>query len=126
MKRIIKINERVWWDDDHMNGWGTVALVAGNDDRPEYIEGPDTIVTVAKDSGGEIETTVDRIYHLAPYTFQGYPCVWEHADTEDDYPLFCPDRYENCFFFEADRIGPIDDGWDLRRGEYDGDQEMLY
>ncbi|MBO7509945.1 MAG: hypothetical protein J6T35_02070 [Bacteroidales bacterium] len=102
MKRVIKIDERVWWDDDHMNGWGTVALVGGCDDRPEYIEGPDTIVTIAKDGGGEIETTVERIYHPAPYTFHGYPCVWEHADTDDDYPLFCPEFYENCFFSECE------------------------
>ena len=103
MKRIIKINERVWWEDDHMNGWGTIALVAGEDSKPEYIEGDDTIITIKKDTGGEIETTVDHIYQLAPYTFQGAQCCWEFNETQDDYPLFCPERYENCFFFECER-----------------------
>lgn len=101
MKRIFKIDERVWFEDDHMNGWGTIALVGGERRYPEYPVSEE-VITIAKESGGEIETTPDRVWQLSPYAFQGYATCWEHNETDDDYPLFCPERQENCFFFECD------------------------
>ena len=67
MKRVFKIGERVWWEDDHMSGWGTIALVNGDDSYWEYAVGNlGDIITITKDTGGEIETTPNCVYQLAP------------------------------------------------------------
>lgn len=102
MKRILKIGERIWWEDDHMNGWGTIALISGERDYPEYIVNDDEIVTIEKETGGEIEVTANRVYQLAPGRyFWGEEVVWEHHE-DIDYPFFCPERYENCYHFEVE------------------------
>lgn len=104
MKRVFKIGERVWWNDDHMYGWGTIALINREETYKEYpcSDYNGDILTITKDSGGEIETTPSRVYQEAyGYTFFGMPLVWEH-DEEIDYPLYCPDRDENVYMCEVD------------------------
>ena len=104
MKRVFTIGERVWWEDDHMNGWGKIALVNRDDSYPEYAvsELAGDIITVTKDDGGEIETTPNCVYQLAPGRFFfGEVVVWEHHE-EIDYPFYCPNRCENCYHFEVE------------------------
>lgn len=104
MKRVFTIGDRVWWADDYMWGWGTVGLINRSDEFPEYPVSDDAgdILTIEKDSGGEIETTPSRVYQLAAgKTFRGKPVCWEH-DEEIDYPFYCPDEDENCYYFELD------------------------
>ena len=104
MKRVFKIGEVVWFEDDHMNGWGKVGLINRSDKFPAYpcCDDAGDILTIVMDSGGEIETTPSCVYQLAPgLTFFGKAVAWEHKE-DIDYPFFCPDHYENCFYFELD------------------------
>ena len=110
MKRVFKINERVWFEDDHTSGWGILVLVNGEKTYPEYICSDDCgdILTIAKDEGGEIETTPGRVYQMANgREFQGFPVVWEHSDEGAlaEYSYYCPDLQVNCFQFEVDWLG---------------------
>ena len=105
MKRVFKIGERVWWEDDYMNGWGTLVLVNRDASYPEYIcsDYAGDILTIAKDEGGEIETSPSCVYQIAPGRFfWGEVVCWEHNETDESYPFFCPERYENCFHFEVE------------------------
>lgn len=92
MKRVFKIDEVVWFEDDHMGGWGKVGLINRSDTFPEYPCSDDSgdILTIEKESGGEIETTPSCVYQVAEgRTFRGEPVVWEHNE-EIDYPFYCP------------------------------------
>lgn len=87
-----------------MSGWGRIALINREETYKEYPCSDDAgdILTIKKDSGGEIETTPSRVYSVAQgYTFFGLRLVWEH-DEEIDYPLYCPARDENVFMCEVD------------------------
>lgn len=101
MKRLFRINERVWFNEDYTQGWGTVALINGNETFPEYICGDDDIITVTKDSGGEIECSPDNVYQVAKdIEYSGETVVWNHRD-DGEYPLYCPEKDEFCFSIEA-------------------------
>lgn len=104
MKRIFKVGERVWYNDDHESGWGVISLINRQDSIKEEIcsDYNGDIILITKDSGSEIETTPSCIWQLAPgRTFKGSPVVWEHNE-EIDYPFFCPEENENCFHCELD------------------------
>ena len=104
MKRVFTIGERVWWSDDYMCGWGTIALINRQDtiERDVCSDYNGDILTITKDSGGEIETTPSCVYQIAKgKTFRGKPVCWEH-DEDIDYPFYCPEEDENCFHFELD------------------------
>ena len=105
MKRVFKIGERVWYEDDYECGWGTIVLLNGSDSIKEDVcsDYNGDIITIQKDGcRSEIETTPSCIWQLAPgRTFRGKPVVWNH-DEELDYPLFCPDEDENCYHVELD------------------------
>ena len=104
MKRVFKIGERVWWEDDDMNGWGHIVLINRDASYPEYAvcDYAGDIITIEKETGGEIETTPSRVYQLAPGRyFWGEAVVWEHNE-EVDYPFYCPERQENCYHFEVE------------------------
>lgn len=104
MKRVFKIDERVWYNEDYMCGWGRIGLINRSDEFGEYIcsDYNDDIITVIKDSGGEIECSPSNVYQLAERrTFKGEPVVWEH-DQEIDYPYFCPALNENCYACELE------------------------
>ena len=91
MKRILKIGEPVWWQDDHMSGWGRIGLVNGTESFGEYNVGPDDIITVCKSDGGEIETTYMHVFQLAPGRFfNEKPLVWDHFS--EDFDFWCPDE----------------------------------
>lgn len=114
MKRILKLGEKVWIEDDGLNGlrgdgcgqngWGTIIGIDGDKEKAERPVRDDTPVLVETSDKGLVMVDACIVYQLAPYTFQGDQCCWEHNEMEDDYPLFCPERYENCFFFECDRV----------------------
>ena len=105
MKRVFTIGEHVWFEQDHMSGWGKVGLINREDSFQSYNCTDDDIITVVKDDGGEIECTPDGVYQLAPgITFFGHIVVWDHFSEE--YPLFCPARQENLYMVETDQYLP--------------------
>ena len=104
MKRVFKIDERVWYFEDHEHGWGRIGLVNGDDNYGEYIccDANGDILTIIKDSGSEIECVPSNVFQIAPNrTFFGEPVVWEHTE-EIDYPYYCPARDENCYNVEVE------------------------
>ena len=104
MKRVFKIGEVVFFEDDYMRGWGKVGLINRTDKYPELPCSDDSgdILTIIKDDGGEIETTPNCVYQVAQDKFfRGEPICWEHHN-ESDYPFYCPAEDENCFYFELD------------------------
>ena len=104
MKRVFRIGERVYYDNNESNGWGTVILLNGTDKHKEDIlcdEAGDKI-TIKTDSGEKVTAAPSQIYTLAPgRTFFGEPVVWEH-NPEKDYPFYCPAENENCYYCELD------------------------
>ena len=105
MKRVFKIGEKVWYEDDHECGWGKIVCINGTSKYKEDICSDDNgdIITIRKQDGcGEIETTPSCIWQVAPNKFFfGDTVVWEHCE-DIDYPFYCPDRQENCYHFEID------------------------
>lgn len=106
MKRVFEIGERIWYEDDYGHGWATICLINRSSGHREVpcCDAAGDILTLVKENGfSKIETTPSRVYKLAPgRSFRGKAVCWEH-DEESDYPLWCPDEYENCFFFELDK-----------------------
>jgi len=105
MRRVFRIGERVWWEDDYMQGWGTVGLLNHQDTIKEDVlsDYDGSILLIEKDSGGEIETTPSCVYQITQgVTFKGYPVVWDHRN-DSDYPFYCPDLDENCFHHECNK-----------------------
>lgn len=104
MKRVFKIDERVWFIEGHEYGWGRVSLINGTNEFGEYncCDNLGDVLTIVKDSGSEIECSPSNVYQLAERRmFHGHPVVWEH-DEEIDYPYFCPDLDENCYTVELE------------------------
>ena len=105
MKRVFKIDEVVWYEDDYERGWGKVVLINRSDNYPDYPCSDDAgdILTIQKEGcKSEIETTPSRVYHPAlGKTFRGEQVVYEHNE-EIDYPFYCPSEDENCYYFELD------------------------
>ena len=106
MKRVFRIGERVWYEDDHERDWGKVVLINGSDTLKVYPCSDDCgdILTIEKESGSEIETTPSRVFQIAQdFFFRGEPVVFEHNE-EMDYPFYCPAEDENCYYFELDEF----------------------
>ena len=105
MRRVFKIEEVVFYEDDYERGWGKVVLIKGERDYPEEVCSDDygDIITIQKEgSDSEIETTPSHVYQVAPGRFFfGEPVVWEHNEGID-YPFYCPGRDENCYHFEVE------------------------
>ena len=106
MRRVFEIGERVWYEDDYEHGWATIALINRQSSirqQPCSDYDNDILTLVKMDGFSEIETTPSCVYQLAPIgTFRGKDVCWEHQEGSE-YPLWCPDEYENCFFFELDK-----------------------
>ncbi len=107
MKRVFKIGEVVFFEDDHESGWGRIVLINRTDKWKEDICGDDAgdILTIRKEGcRSEIETTPSRVYQVAQDRFfRGEPVCWEHNEGID-YPFFCPGENENCYHFEVEEI----------------------
>jgi len=100
-KRLFTVGEAVWWDDDHLSGWGTVTDVHQTPVGGKFLAGPDEIILIRKADGyGEIETTADRVYQIVNNRlYNGKAMVWDHAG--DIYPLYCPELNESI---DADQL----------------------
>ena len=105
MKRVFKIDEVVWYCEDHETGWGKVGLINRSDSYPDYpcSDENDDILTIIKEGcRSEIECSPSNVYQLAEgKTFHEKPVVYEH-DVEIEYPFFCPAENENCYYCELD------------------------
>lgn len=105
MKRVFRIGEVVFYDDDHESGWGKIVLINNSDEPGEDIcsDYNGDILTIQKEgSRSEIETTPSRVYQVAQDRFfGGEPVVWVH-DEEADYPFYCPGCDAGCFHEELD------------------------
>lgn len=102
VKRLFTVGEKVWWEDDHMTGWGKVTDVNQVAFNGKFLAGPDDIILITKeDNAGEIETTASHVYQLVTNAlYKGNPVVWDHLDQE--YPFYCPDAKENIDVEELD------------------------
>lgn len=92
------IGERVW--DDENKEWAKVVRVGG--ELPE--EGGDLILLEAPDGRGMTWLTdTASVYQIAEglrTACSGDIVCYEHNETQDDYPYYCPARQENFFNFE--------------------------
>lgn len=84
------IGERVW--DDYISEWATVTMLKGDNEL------------VLKGDGGELwDAGYTEVYQIAPglrTACSGDIVCYEHRETEDEYPYYCPARTENFFAFE--------------------------
>ena len=98
------IGERVW--DDNRHEWATVSMFGGSED-----EGSNFLVL--KNDNGELwEALYDDVYQIAEglrTVNTGDLVCYEHNDTEDGYPYYCPALEENFFSFEVEKA-PYDAG----------------
>ncbi len=105
MRRVFKIGETVWYEDDHERGWGKIVLINQTFKYKEDICSDDDgdIITIQKKGcKSEIETTPSRIWQVAKgRSFHGEKVCWEHTEGID-YPFYCPDSNINCFHFEVE------------------------
>jgi hypothetical protein len=94
------IGERVW-DDDNKE-WANVVRVGG--ELPE--EGGDLILLEAPDGRGMTWLTdTASVYQIAEglrTVNTGDLVCYEHNETEDNYPYYCPFLEENFFSFEVE------------------------
>ena len=90
------IGERVW--DDNRHEWATVSMFGGSKD-----EGSNFLVL--KNGNGELwEALYDDVYQIAEglrTVNTGDIVCYEHNDTEDGYPYYCPALEENFFSIEV-------------------------
>lgn len=88
------IGERVW--DDYVSEWATVEMLKGDNEL------------VLKGDGGELwDAGYAEVYQIAPglrTVCSGDIVCYEHRETNDEYPYFCPARFENFFSFEVESI----------------------
>ena len=96
------IGERVW--DDENKEWAKVVNTIGN----EFPYQPsDQILLEAPDGGGMTWlTNVMSIYQIAEGLRTGNTgdiVCYEHNETEDGYPYYCPALEENFFSFEVEK-----------------------
>ena len=105
MKRVFRIDEVVWYTDDHETGWGKIVLINGEDKYRDYpcSDSAGDILTIQKEGcRSEIETSPSHVFQIAEGKFfRGEQCVYENEE-ELDYPLYCPAEDENCYYFECD------------------------
>lgn len=101
MKRVFKVGQRIY--DDHDKRWGTIVFFPGNPESKVEVLAEDGLITYKPDNSiGECETTALSAYHIAEgMRFHGCVVCWEHNENVD-YPLYCPEREENCFLSEID------------------------
>jgi len=105
MKRVFKIDEVVWYNADHEQGWGKIGLINRSDafeDYPCSDENDDILTIIKEGCKSEIEVAPSQCYQVAQgKTFYGEPVVYEH-DVDLDYPFYCPARQVNVFHCELD------------------------
>lgn len=92
------VGEKVWDDENHE--WARVVRVGG--ELPE--EGGNLILLEAPDGRGMTWlTAIDSVYQIAPNlrtACSGDIVCYEHNETQDNYPYYCPAREENFFAVE--------------------------
>lgn len=100
------IGERVW--DDNRSEWATVSMFKGVENRGGCL--------ILKNDNGEIwEAEYHSVYQIAPglrTACSGDIVCYEHNETEDEYPYYCPALQENFFGIEV--IQTFDE--DLKEG----------
>jgi len=93
-KRRFFINEKVW--DDNSAEWAIVV-------RPE--ERGRILLQAVEGDGMTWIANVNDVYQIAPglrTICSGDIVCYEHNQTEDGYPYYCPELQENMFSFEVD------------------------
>lgn len=90
------IGERVW--DDNRCEWATVSMFGGSED-----EGSNFLVL--KNDRGELwDALYEDVYQIAEglrTANSGDIVCYEHNETEDNYPYYCPALEENFFSIEV-------------------------
>ena len=88
------IGERVWDDDRHE--WAIVFMFGvGEEEGSNFL--------VLKNDRGELwEALYEDVYQIVPgrRACSGDIVCYEHKETEDGYPYYCPELQENMFGFE--------------------------
>ena len=90
------VGERVW-DDSEMR-WAVIAQIAPSPD-----EGSNFLVLKDETTGRLWEALYENVYQIAPglrTACSGDIVCYEHNETQDDYPYYCPARQENFFSVE--------------------------
>lgn len=92
------IGQEVW--DDNTCTWCKVKEIPGG--RPGKSNVLKNTATVIVTTGKKAWTALARdLYQIAPkLTFHGKRVCYEHRETRDHYPYFCPEEQENCWDFE--------------------------
>ena len=90
------IGERVW--DDNRHEWAIVFMFGvGEEEGSNFL--------VLKNDRGELwEALYEDVYQIAPglrTACSGDIVCYEHNDTEDGYPYYCPALEENFFSIEV-------------------------
>jgi len=92
------IGERVW--DDYRHEWATVSMFKG-------IENEAGCLVLKNDNGELWEADYQNAYQIAEglrSACSGDLVCYEHNDTEDGYPYYCPAIRENIFTAETLRV----------------------
>lgn len=94
------IGERVW--DDNRHEWATVSMFGCGSEKER------TNFLVLKNDNGELWVALyEDVYQIAPglrTTCSGDIVCYEHRETEDEYPYYCPALEENFFSLEVEGI----------------------
>lgn len=88
------ISERVW--DDNRCEWATVSMLGGDEDN--------NFLVLANDKGELWEASYEDVYQIAEgirTANTGDIVCYEHNETEDKYPYYCPALQENFFSVEV-------------------------
>ena len=97
------IGEKVW--DDNRTEWAFVSMFGGSKD-----EGSNFLV-LENDNGELWEALYDDVYQIAPEfrtACSGDIVCYEHRETMDDYPYYCPELQENMFGIELVNVFDLD------------------
>lgn len=96
--------------DDEFNEWGYISLINADckDGSTEKDEDEDDFVFTLQDvpygevPNSEWEQNPRNLYQIAEgESFNNEVVCYEHHETEDNYPFYCPQLQENCFDFEC-------------------------
>ena len=88
------IGERVW--DDNRCEWATVSMLGADEDN--------NFLVLKNDNGELWEALYEDVYQIAEgirSANTGDIVCYEHNETEDEYPYYCPALTENFFSVEV-------------------------
>ena len=96
------VGEKVW--DDNNSEWAKVVRVGG--ELPEE-GGGQILLESIEEKGKRWLADADDVYQIAPglrTACSGDIVCYEHNETEDEYPYYCPALQENFFSIELEII----------------------